>query len=227
MILATTSTPVAFTPAWQVDLSPRPVYWLRAGSVVERATFEADLAGDPHRCGQVWPHELRSALIEALTALGGEDRAALVELVDREQAAAMGDAASALTGEEQALLDAVRGEIERHWPEYAALRGQMQRRDQLLPVLAFQRFCTGWDNVGAEFALDRGRVADAAMSAVPPFALRAAGIFAYSLLYAGPSAEKNLSPPSALNGSRPNSPSGARSRAGGKSATGTGRKTPR
>lgn len=227
MILASTSITHPFTPGWQADLHPAPVYHLRAGSVIEREMLEAELAGK-HRAGRVWPHERRAVFAEALTAFGGDDAPELIELADREQAAMFGQAESALTASEQAMLDQARRVVAEHWPDYAELEAQVARRDALLPVVAFVRFCTGWDNVdGAEFASVAGQVTDTALRGVPHLALRAAGIFAYQLLYAGASAEKNLPPPSASNASRANSRSGGRSRAGGKSANGTGRKTPR
>lgn len=227
MILASTGVTHPFTPKWQEDIAPAPVYHLRAGSVIEREMLEAELAGS-YRAGRVWPFELRAALVEALTAFGGDDRAALIELADREQAAALGQADQALDAGEQATLDQARQVVAEHWPEYAALLAQMQRRDQLLPVLAFRKFCTGFENVAdAEFAMTAGLVAESALRAVPPLALRAAGVFAYQLLYAGPSAEKNLPPPSASKGSRANSRSGGGSRAAGKLARTTGTKTRR
>lgn len=187
-IRSSTSVAVPFVPHWLRDEPNPPTFMLRAGSVIERELLEAELAGE-YRAGRVWPFEVAEELCNAFRAIAAEDAEELAELAQRELAhATLGG--EALSAAEQATLDSCRQLAIEHWPDYAALVAQMQRRETLLPVLAFRRFCTGWQNVGAEFKRSAGFVADASMRALKPLHIRGAGIEAYNLLYLDESAEK-------------------------------------
>lgn len=222
-----------FVPHWLRD-QPNPIgFYLRAGSTIERELMEAELAGE-FRAGQVWPYELANALTAAFRAFGGEDAGMLIDLVQRELAGTMADGEK-LTDTEQATLDAARGIAIDNWPDYAELVAQMQRRQQLLPIIAFRRFCTGWENAfsgkngDVPVAYQRGfgnLVADAAMRKIKPICLRVAGIEAYNLQYLDEDAEKNSEAPLPSSDSPPISGSGAASTAGGASAPTDGTKTP-
>lgn len=222
-----------FVPQWLREKAAPPGFYLRAGSTIERELLEAELAGE-YRAGRVWPFELAQILTEAFRAIGGDDAGELVDLVQRELAATTG-AGEKLTDAEQATLDGARQVAIEHWPDYAALVAQMQRRDQLLPILAFRRFCTGWENVFTGKAGDipvahargvGGFVADAAMKKVKPIYIRAAGVAAYNLQYLDEDAEKNSEAPLPSSDSPPTSGSGAGSTADGGSGPTDGTKTP-
>lgn len=224
-IRANTTEPGPFTPPWLADDPAAPAFRLRAGSVIEREMLEAELAGE-YRAGRVWPYELAQVLADAFRAIGGEDASMLIDLVQRELAHTVGDG-EPLGDTERATLDGARQVAVEHWPDYAALVGQMQRREALLPVLAFRRFCTGWDNLPVTFARGLGgMIADAALKGVKPLYIRAAGIAAYNLLYLDESAEKNSAPPSSSNDAPPISGSGGALAEAGTSTDGDGTKIP-
>ncbi|MBD3747352.1 MAG: hypothetical protein IE932_14185 [Sphingopyxis terrae] len=217
--------PAPFIPHWLRDQPNPPAFHLRAGSTIERELLEAELAGE-YRAGRVWPFELAQILSDAFRAMGGDDTPTLIDLVQRELAFTTG-AGEKLTDAEQATLDAARQVAIEHWPDYAALVAQMQRRETLLPILAFRRFCAGWDNAGTAFLRGVGGfVADSAMKKLKPLYIRAAGIEAYNLQYLDEEAEKNSEAPLPSSDSPPTSGSGATSTADGKSAPTAGTKTP-
>lgn len=224
-LMASTAAVHRFVPHWRRDDADPPTYLLRAGSVIERETLEAELAGE-HRAGRVWPYELANILCDAFRAIGGDDVGLLISLVQREQAAAL-QGGEKLDDADQATLDGARAIAIQYWPDYAELVAQMQRRELMLPIVAFRRFCTGWENVAAPYQRGLGGfVADASLKGLDPLQMRVAGIEAYNLLYVDPSAEKNSAAPSPSSDSPPTSGSGAASDPDGKSAPTDGPKTP-
>jgi hypothetical protein len=227
MILASTSVAAAipFTPSWLTDEPDPPVYRLRAGSVIERELMEAELAGE-FSAGTVYQWELHAAILAGFEHLGGDDAEGLVELANMELAGAEMDDAQRAT-----LADAKRV-LQQHWPEYRALTAQMERRNTLLPVVAFRRFCVGWENVvqradgGVSFARGPdGCVAEVALKRVDPLHLRAAGIRAYSIQY-GAGMEKNSDAPSRSGDGPGTSHSGAITETAGSSPETDTTKTP-
>lgn len=223
--MASTTAVHRFVPHWRTDDADPPTYLLRAGSVIERETLEAELAGE-HRAGRVWPYELATILCEAFRAIGGEDVGLLISLVEREQAHALKNGEK-LDDADQATLDGARAVAIQYWPDYAELVAQMQRRELLLPIVAFRRFCTGWENVAAPYKRGLGGVVhDDALKGVEPMQMRVAGIKAYNLLYLDPSAEKNSAAPSPSSDTPPISGSGAPLDPDGTSAPTDGPKTP-
>lgn len=237
MILTSTSETVRFTPASRAGEPTPPVYLLRAGSVIERGQLEAELAG-PYRAGRVYGFELREAIQSGVaTLLAGDaeqDRLfALVAQEEEEMTAAMEAAAqgrdvpaSSLSADDQRALADLRRILAEHWPDYRELVAQLERRRELAPVLAFRRFCTGWENVKAPFALGPDRqVSDAALRGVAELDILSAGNHAYSLLYAG-GQEGNSAPPDASASGPATSSSDAPSpAAGGTSPGNDGRRT--
>lgn len=183
MILASTTEPVRFTPAWREQDADAPVYLLRAGSVLERSQLEAELAG-PLRAGRVFGFELREAVIGGVQALmkddPDQDRVLALLGDEQEEGATLSDA-------DARLLTEVRGVLAQHWPPYGDLIAQLERRREMAPLAAFRRFCTGWEG-GAPGKHEYGRdglVTDAALRRLDPLELMAAGNHAYELLYAG------------------------------------------
>lgn len=225
MISTDTKTPHRFTPPWhkpaEGEAAPdAPVYLIRAGNVIERGLLEAELAGE-YRAGPVYDFELLAAFAEGVTALL-DDAGEAEQLVSLAEADAL---KQEIAGEERSALADARNLLAEHWPNYRALTARLARRNQLAGVLAFRRFCVGWENVEAEFARGvDGLVTMDAIGALDPLDLKVAGLFAFDLLYAG-GQEKNSSRPSKSDAAPRTSPSAAPSREGGKSPAKGGRKT--
>jgi len=217
MISTSTTEPVPFTPKWREGDADAPVYHVRAGSVIERAQLEAELAGQ-HRAGRVFSFELHAAIDSGLRALltGDPELDRSIELAIAED--------KDLTAEDRQFANGLRATLAEFWPEYRDLVAQSERRREIAPVLALRRFLVGLENVGVE--LERGRdglVAETTLAALNPIEMLAAGNFAYSLLYG--SAEKNSERPLSSDSGQSNSNSGERSKAAGKSTGKGGRKT--
>jgi hypothetical protein len=208
---------VAFTPAYRQNEDAPPVYHLRVGSVIERASFEAELAGE-HRAGEVAPWDLALALAEGIAALLAEapDRDRVLEL-------AAADNLDELSADDRQLIKEVTEVISEHWPAYRALVAQQERRRQILPVLAFRRFCKGWENVNRfdgsaviHSASVDGMVSLEALAGLPPMELKLAGIRAFNLLY-GTGEAGNSARPSKSDDGQATSDSDDTSTAAGKS----------
>ncbi|MBP6031255.1 MAG: hypothetical protein KA533_07490 [Sphingobium sp.] len=198
MILSSTSPTAAltFTPNWLEGTAAAPVYHLRAGTVMERELMEAEMAGE-YQAGSVWQPELRDAICAGFAALGGEDAETLLALAESHFSGTIEDAA------QQAVYDEALDVLARHWPDYRRLVAQSERREAIIRLVAFSRFCCGWENVrdakGVLVEFRRGadgRVAEAALARIPRFEMQAAGGAAYRLQYPELSAEKNSAPPS-------------------------------
>lgn len=229
-----TSTSVAaakrFTPKWLAGGPNPPVFFLRAGDVLEREMMQAELASD-HRAGEIWPWDKQEAIVSGLNALGGESAEELTAI-----------ALAILGGEkpdasQRAIYDQSLALLAEHWPAYRILVAQEERRNALAPIVAFRRFCCGWENItdsrpSAEpntivpYSVGIDRLVDkAALSAIEPMALRAAGLEAYNLQW-GLSAEKNSGSPSKSAEGQETSNSAGSSKAAGKSRVKNTRKTP-
>lgn len=208
---------IAFTPSYRQGEADAPVYHLRVGNVIERASFEAELAGD-HRAGEVAPWDIALALAEGIAALLTEapDRDRVLELAAAEKL-------EELSAEDRQLIAEVTQIVSEHWPAYRALVAQQERRRQILPVIAFRRFCRGWDNVtdrdGAPvpFAASAdGMVSLEAALSLAPMDLKLAGIRAFNLLY-GRGEAGNSARPSKSDDGQETSISDDTSKADGKS----------
>jgi hypothetical protein len=181
---------IAFTPSWLEKTATGkpaknpPVFHLRAGSILERDQFEAELDGR-HRAGRVLGFQLLEAAIAGVEALvPGDDAAALTELLRSDFAG------ETLAPADRAQVAAVAEILTKSWPEFAACKQQESRRTAILPTLAFITWCAGWDNltgddgepvVYARTAL--GELDDALLRRVPFTMMRAAGMEAYRLQY--------------------------------------------
>ena len=189
MILTNTTDAVPFTPVWlrNEDGSPKtgaPVFHLRAGGVIERGQLEAELAGK-YSAGRVYGFELRQAIRNGVVALLADDPEfdRVIGLIDVDTEAASGG--EAMSDDDAQLFTAIRSVLAESWPEYRDLVAQLERRRELAPILAFRRFCIGWDNLAVPHAVGRDRcVTDAALRGVDPVDLLSAGNYAYGLLYA-------------------------------------------
>lgn len=224
MISTSVTAGVPFTPSWLRDRPHKPVYMLRAGSVLERELLEAELASE-YRADRVMSYDLDGAARAGVRAIASPDVAAhIIGLLDAEAAAT--DEGQALDPTDIQTLAEARRVLSEHWPEYKMLVAQIARRNTITPVIAFQRFCVEWRGRDAVFAVDQfGRITDDALASVPSFELRSAGFEAYRMLYAG-GAEKNSVAPSSSSDDRKISPAAAGSKAAGKLLAKRGTKTP-
>jgi hypothetical protein len=213
---------------WKVPWREERTYFIRAGDPMERADIEADLAGDC-RAGPVYGFELEAAFAQGVDFLLSEtpDYAAhLKELAAAEAALEHGEK---MPPDEAALLEAARETLSEHWPAYRALVRRDERRHQFFPLLAFRRFCAGWE--GDEMPEYRpgldGLVPLDLVSEIPGLEMKAAGAFAVSLLYAsGRDKEGNSARLSSSAESRKTSSSRAGGKAGRSPASASSRKTP-
>lgn len=228
MILSSTARAAAlkFTPKWMEGQADAPVYLLRAGTVMERELMEAELAGE-YQAGSVWQPELRDAICAGFAALGGDDAETLLALAEAHFSGAIEDPA------QQAVYDEALSVLALHWPDYRRLVAQSERREAIIRLVAFSRFCCGWENVraadGSAVEFKRGadgRVAEAALARIPRFEMQAAGAAAYRLQYPELSAEKNSAPPSPSADGPEISTADAPTGADGSSTEPNGPKTP-
>lgn len=226
MIGTKTGQVVKFTPAWLRTLDAPPTFHLRVGALTERDLFEAELDGE-YDAGKVYAHAIRASVLSGVAALGGDDAPMLTDLVNTFYS----DSASDMPADEQARMSELLDILQDHWPEYRRLAKQSARRLNLMPTLALQRWCVGWDNMtDTENAPvpftsgPTGRPDDEAMRRLPPLFIMVAGTEAYSL-QSGRGEEKNLPPPSLSAGTRESSPSASRKARAGQSAASSGKKT--
>lgn len=228
MILTSTTETVPFTPPWLEGAADAPVFHLRAGSTIERGQMCAQLDG-PLQAAKVWSHQLQDAQLKGIDALFADDpeydRLVALFSAEAEEAAAFSD-------DDKQLIEQVTKLLVAHWPDFADLVAQMQRRRELVPIVALTRFCVGWDNVRdvdgelVPFEADRnGHVTDRALRRVQELNLLAAGNRAFNLQFGG-GEEKNSERPSASeDGPKTSKAASPRAKAGRSKARG-GRKTP-
>lgn len=222
MILTSTTETVPFTPPWRTD-ADAPVFHLRAASVMERGQMEAEVAGT-YQAASVMPWDLRAACVDGVNALLDGDPAQdqVLALIEAE---AVGEG-EPLAGDDLRLIEEVRKVLAEHWPPYRDLIAQMERRRALLPIVALRRFCTGIEAKGVTFTRDRtGQVSEATLAQLDPLEMTMAGSKAYALAY-GADAEKNLPEPSSCDEGPKTSSTAGSSKAAGRSARRSGRKTP-
>lgn len=192
-IIASTSPAAAepWTPKWLEGQAGAPVFFLRAGDVIERELFEAQLAGPAWGAAEAWPWEKQGALLEGLRTLGGEDAPHLIALAETAGAGALEDAG------EIALLKDAAALVAQHYPPYRVILEQEARRQAVLPVAAFCRWCVRWENVPEAGEPRRdvaGLIDPASIGEIPALLLRSAGVEAYRRQY-GASARKNSDAP--------------------------------
>lgn len=224
-VLTSTGEAIPFTPSYLEGTKDAPIFYLRAGDVIERGALEAKLSAPPYLAGRVYSFELRSAIRDGVRELlagdpGQEEVLALIALEED------GVEEVTLTAKDKALLGQVREILAKCWPPYVDLLGQLERRRELAPLLAFRQFCVGIEKKGVTFSLDRfGQVSDATMKQIDQLDLLAAGNRAYGLLYPPTDAEKNSEGPSPSGDGQETSPSADPSAEAGSSAPTSGKKT--
>lgn len=221
---ATSTSAVAFTPAWREGSDDAPVFYLVPAGVIERSLMEAELSGR-FAAGRVYGFELLAAVrsgVETLLA-GDADQGRLLELIDLEASGEQVD----LTDDDRRELADVKRVLATGWPEYQMLLEQVERRRELAPLIAFRRFCTGIEAKGVTFAKGRdGLVSEATLREIDPLELRAAGNRAFSMAYVTEEDAGNSARPSSSVDGQATSSSDDTSTAGGSSTGAPGKKTP-
>ncbi|MFS0737554.1 hypothetical protein ABC347_10935 [Sphingomonas sp. 1P06PA] len=184
------------------------MFLFRGASVVERETLEAEL--DAMGAGVVYDFQLANAFNEGVAQLLGDDADGIAQLKDI-RAAADSEGRTALSVPDRATLDGAEAVLTEHWPPYAALVRRSSRRHALQPVLAFQRWCVGWENVphasGEGEAVHArgfdGHVSEAALKSIDPMMLRIAGSEAWQLQQGAGAQAKNSEAGSNADGDPP------------------------
>lgn len=192
---------ITYTPPW-MELATKddpdaqaqlPMFTLRLGSIMEREALDADLEGR-YRARQVPQWLMLEAAVRGARALLAPEEAEQIEEMLR---SAHAEDTPDLTSPEIGKVREVEEILSEHWPEYRMLAEQNARHDRTAPVLAFQRFCTGWQNVKGhdgqpvEFERNgRGEIPDEVLRRLLPVMIRAAGFRAFNLQY-GMSEVKN------------------------------------
>ena len=191
MILSSTAAAAAirFTPTWMQGQPDAPVFLLRAGDVLERELMQADLAGE-YQAGEIWPWDMRDTIVDGIREFGGSGTEDLLLIAECMYAGETPDKAQA------AIYASTLAVLAKYWPPYRELLAQQHRREVMAPIVAFRRFCIGWENVKATYRRGVDQLVDkTVLIDIDPMVLRAAGATAYSLQW-GQSAEKNSGSPS-------------------------------
>lgn len=184
-----------YTPPWIAgdDESAKPVFHLRAGTIMERDQFEAELEGR-YRAGLMPRYQIRDIAIEGvrhLLADRPDDVEAIVDLLNADYNR------DEMTPEQMAEMATAKDVLAQHWPAYQQAMAQQARYEAHLPSLAFIRWCSGWERVTdvndwpivyARSPL--GEIDQDALRRLPPLLVRSAGVMAYKLQY-GQADEKN------------------------------------
>jgi hypothetical protein len=225
MILTSTTETMTFKVPWRADDPKAPTFHLRAGSVIERGQMEAELSGK-YRAGRVPGFAVLAAARDGVQTLLADDPG-LDRALSVLDAQAQGEEAS-LSDEDKKFLGDIHKVLGEFWPDYVELNEQAERRRELAPLIAIRRFCTDIEGEGITFARGKdGLVSDATLAALDSMEVFIAGNRAFNLQYGiGADAEKNLVPPSDADVTPPNLSAGDTSRAAGKSAATSGKKTP-
>lgn len=199
MTIVSSGSAVRFTPQWLRDAPNMPVFYLRAGSLIDRDAFEARMEGE-FDAGVVYDFQEKAIIKEGVAALAPEgDRDELIALVENHYALNQGER---LPDVERARYVELLDILGKHWPDYRALRMQAARRENLLPTVAFMTFCVGWSNVNStltgeplDFAVnDKGEIDPEVLIAMPSLMLKSAGQEAFRMLW-GRAERKNSAPP--------------------------------
>jgi hypothetical protein len=194
------------TPSALLKLKPKPVYWLRSGSFIERAQYLAaidDVAGR-----EVSQFQKDAAFNDGLNALladnpaypdNAEQRARYSELLSQNRSG------QDLPEGELKDLDKMWLAVSERWPPLKTLQDREALRETILPGLALKFYCVKIDNAKDRFGNplifekdEAGQMSDAAIMRMDA-ELQSVGIFAHNLQF-GVSAEKNSDLPSSSEG---------------------------
>lgn len=227
-MIRTSKAPVAVPLPWDTGVS----FMIRAGDVIERGEFEAELAANG--APRVYDFQLREVFVGGVKALLGdspEDAARIEEIADADAALENDDK---IDPADEALLTSAREQVQAHWPPYRAMIAAAARRQELIPVLAFQRFCTGWtgdDELPAYRKAADGALSLEVVGEMPALVLRVIGMKAYQMLHAtadasnsAPRLPSDKSPRPSTSGT-PRKVGTSRAKSGAKTRSSSSRKT--
>jgi hypothetical protein len=156
-----------------------PVYLIAVPSLRQRLAWRRDLAASGARYAP--EPELIASLRRGVEAtVIEEDRPALLDLLDRFEAAPEEERDAELVDEAEQIGTAMRTAF----GPYAALLADRQHWIEMAPLLAAERFLTGWENVEARFNRAGERVAETSLRAIPEGHLAQIGWKAIALMRA-------------------------------------------
>jgi hypothetical protein len=188
---------VPYTPESRCDgegkpLPGAPVYLVKVASLIERAQWRRDVAA----LGARYPgnDEIYRALRQAVAAAGPGNEAALLEALDRLEAAG----AVAEDDPDLALANRAADVLRPVCPPLAELFAQRAFWAEVAPLQAARRFLRGWSVDGAERELPQslGLIREDALARLPPGHADAVGWKAISLMRPTEAQEKNSASPS-------------------------------
>lgn len=141
-----------YTPGRFAGQDGAPVYLLKALSKMDRAQHARDVSATGARCPT--SAELVYAMRSGVTEIVHEDdRTRCHSLLDAFEAKTLdADGEKALAELEQVML--------RTCVHYAAIVAERNYYMQVAPMIAFQRFVLGWENVAHEYKRSGNRIAD-------------------------------------------------------------------
>lgn len=171
----------------------RPGFRLRMASLMERGAFDAELEGR-HQAAPVPAFVMLDTAIAGVHALAGDDAPELEELLRSVNSEA---GPTEISEDEQTQIAEIQAILAKSWPPYRQLVEQNARYRNLMPILAFQRFVDGWENITGtdgkpvEYERDKaGNIPDGVLRRIHPALIYAAGNRAHNYQYAA-GEEKN------------------------------------
>ncbi len=169
------------------EADTRPAFRLRMASLMERAAFDAELEGR-HQAAPVPAFVMLDTAIAGVHALAGEDADELEQLLRSVNSEA---GPAEISEAEQTQIAEIQTILAKSWPPYRQLVEQNARYRNLMPILAFQRFVDGWENLDGtdgktvEYERDKaGNIPDAVLRRIHPALIYAAGNRAHNFQYA-------------------------------------------
>jgi len=170
---------------------------IRMGSLIERGEFDAELDGR-YSAGPVPAFIMLDTAIAGVRALLEDDEAnEIEELLRSVHGSSEEGEASEIGPVERQQVAEVQAVLAISWPDYRQLVERNARYRQLLPLLAFQRWCDGWENLKGtdgkpvEYSRDKaGNIPESTLRRIAPALIYAAGNRAYNFQYAS-GEEKN------------------------------------
>ena len=193
----TARRPDRFTPPGYDDRDPKPALLIKVPTLADRTDFSARMV----ELGLSFPSdaEMNAALRDMVAKL--DDEAERQRWADH--MAAVEDYLATKPEDRQPLPEeTVRLDVEfrtiarESYPPYARLVARRVRWSNRAPIVAFQMFCVGWEGYAERFRRSFGQVDEAAMDALPPDDVVAAGNRALELMSPSEAEAKNSAAPS-------------------------------
>lgn len=174
-----------------VTANPGPKFRIRMGSLIERGEFDAELDGRHGASAVPAFIMLDTAIAGARALLEADDAAQIEELLRSVHSSAEDGEVSEIGPHERQQVAEIQAVLAKSWPDYRHLVERNARYRQLMPLLAFQRWCDGWENLTGtdgkpvEYTRDKaGNIPEATLRRIAPALIYAAGNRAYNFQYA-------------------------------------------